>query len=497
MDTPGLFERLPGSLEQIVRDQNPWWRGETIANLPLRKRWLFPAAIRSLDQGLAPITVLRGPRQVGKTTLQNQIISELLQRGVEPERILRVQFDDLNDLRKLTNPILQIAHWYATTVLRQTLNSALEGGRKAYFFFDEVQNQGDWAPQAKHLVDLNRGLRVLLTGSSALRIEAGRDSLAGRITTLEIGPLLLREIIEWREGGTVRKMLDNGPGPMKERSFWEELAALGVEEKAKRDFGFTHFSERGAYPVAQTNPGATWEEIANALNETVVRRAIQHDLRVGEPGKRRDEQLLEEVFRISCRYIGQSPKPASYLRELQDAMNANIGIQRINAYMKFLDGTMLLRMIQPLELRLKRSKGAAKLCLCDHALRAAWLQEVVPLTPERLIQTPHLTDLAGRIAESVAGYFFRSIIGLNVAHFPERPTEPEVNFVLTIGETRIPIEIKYRRRIDYNDTAGLRSFLEKTAYNASFGILVTLEDDVSVRDPRIIAMPLSTLLLAR
>lgn len=53
-----------------------------------------------------------------------------------------------------------------------------------------------WALQA-NLVDIGR-VRALVTGSSALRIEAGRDSLAGRITTFEMGPLLLREIAEIR-----------------------------------------------------------------------------------------------------------------------------------------------------------------------------------------------------------------------------------------------------------------------------------------------------------
>jgi hypothetical protein len=51
-------------------------------------------------------------------------------------------------------------------------------------------------------------------------------------------------------------------------------------------------------------------------------------------------------------------------------MNANIGWQSVLAYLKFLDGTLLLRLIEPLELRLKKA-GPAKLCLCDHALRAA------------------------------------------------------------------------------------------------------------------------------
>ena len=35
-----------------------------------------------------------------------------------------------------------------------------------------------------------------MTGSSALRIEAGRDSLAGRIASLELGTLLLRRRID-------------------------------------------------------------------------------------------------------------------------------------------------------------------------------------------------------------------------------------------------------------------------------------------------------------
>ena len=49
-------------------------------------------------------------------------------------------------------------------------------------------------------------------------------------------------------------------------------------------------------------------------------------------------------------------------------MNANIGWQRILAYLKFLDGTLLIRLIEPHELRLKRRRGASKLCLCDPML---------------------------------------------------------------------------------------------------------------------------------
>jgi hypothetical protein len=58
--------------------------------------------------------------------------------------------------------------------------------------------------------------------------------------------------------------------------------------------------------------------------------------------------------------------------------------------------------------------------------------------------------------------------------------------------------VKYRKRIDpQDDTRGLRAFLEKTVYNAPFGLLVTLDDEVTVNDPRIIPISLSSFLWLR
>lgn len=261
---------------------------------------------------------------------------------------------------------------------------------------------------------------------------------------------------------------------------------------------FAAFSERGAYPLAQVHADIPWETIAIQLKETIVDRVIEHDLLFGEHGRKRDRQLLEEVFRMGCRYAGQSPNPALLAREAQRTLNANIGPQRISHYLDFLDGSLLLRTIEPLEIRLKKRRGYSKLCLCDHAIRAAWLQEVIPLDPEALDRSPHLFDLAGHIAESTVGYFLASLTGLKVAHLPERGGEPEVDFVLTIGEKRVPVEVKYRRVIDpLRDTVGLRAFLEKSVNNAPFGLLITRGDAPAVPDPRIITVPLAALLIVR
>jgi len=493
-----LFKDLLSlALEADLERLNQWWRGLPQPKLPPVRRWAFPIAMQRLQSGLTKITVLRGPRQIGKSTLIRQMIETMLKDGVPAKCIFLVQFDELPGLLEVEEPILRLADWFEKRILGKTFNEAARDGQPAYVFLDEVQNLDNWAPQLKFLVD-SSDVRVMVTGSSALRIEQGRDSLAGRISDLEMGPLFLREILEIRREGTLEGHLRfNGLSALKEKEFWLSLREYGQKRRELRDQAFAAFSQRGAYPVAHEKTDIPWEELANHLTETVIRRAIQHDLRAGPKGRKRDEHLLEEVFRLACRYIGQSPRQSLYLDEIKRAMNANIGWQRILTYLKFLDGTLLVRLIEPLELRLKRARGPSKLCLCDHTLRAAWLQEVIPLDEKGLEELPHLRDLAGHIAESAVGYFFRSLTDLNVAHFPEREAEPEVDFVLTIGEQRIPIEVKYRSHITWQDTRGLRSFIEKSVYNAPFGVLVTQRDEVATDDPRIVSIPLASLLLMR
>ena len=214
-------------------------------------------------------------------------------------------------------------------------------------------------------------------------------------------------------------------------------------------------------------------------------------------GAKRDGALLEHVFRLACRYDGQAPKKAVFLNEVNTTMNAQLGSQRVDQYLKFLDGTLLIRLIAPLELRLKKARGTAKIVLCDHALRAGFLQEVVPLDQDGLAENDHLRDLAGRIAAGAAGYFLSTLPDVALAHFPERGSEPEADFIMTIGEQRIPIEVKYRRRIRREDERGLLSFVEKSVSDAPFGVLITPDDAYASEDPRILTLPLSTFLLLR
>lgn len=483
--------------EDALYRMNPWWRGAPILNLPASRRHLVEQIKRRLHYRLAPITIVRGSRQIGKTTAYLHVISDLLEAGTAPRRIFRLQFDEIESLNiRRKDPILWFIGWYERQILKMSLNEAAAEGEMAYLFLDEVQNVDNWSTQLKFLADHHSFLGVV-TGSSALRIEQGRDSLAGRVNTIEAGVLSLTEIGRIRQLQAPEPFLpDNGLREIRNSSFWEALNAHGRQHSAFVQEAFHHFSERGAYPVAHLRAEAPWELVADQLNETVIKRVIQHDLRLGEKGRKRDPLLLEEIFRWCCRYAGQAPGLPKLIQEMQTLMQSNVGHQRVRAYLQFLNETLLVRLIRPLEIRLKRQKSPPKLCLADHSLRASWLQEYIPLDLPDDASDQTLFKMAGHIAESVVGALFTSISGLDVAYQPARGREPEIDFVLIVGDQRIPVEVKYQNRIQLEHYQGLLHFIKKPINRAPFGLLITREE-TSTPDERIIAMPLKHLLLLR
>jgi len=384
LDLPPI--QLPEPMVRDLRRMNPWWEDGQAPPLPATRRHLVQQMHRRLEMRLAPAVVVRGPRQIGKTTAQLQVIADLLEQGVPPLHIFRVQADQLSAVEEVVEPILRLVDWYEEVVLGETLNAVARRGEPTYLVFDEIQNLDNWAPQLKSLVD-HSVTRVLVTASSALRIERGRDSLAGRITTIEAGVLSLTEIAAFRGLDLGSPFLaDNGLQALSQQKLWEDLRQHGRTIAAKRDQVFQWFSERGGYPVAH---------LPNQVDDTLG-------------------------------------------------------------------------------------------------------QELTPLDPEGLAREPHLTALAEHRAKKVLAETLSTVRNLDFSQFPLLALKPEMELVLTIGMRHIPVEVKYQRKIDpLRDTEALRTFLEKAANNAPFGLLITQTDVDAVVDPRIVALPLSTVMLLR
>ncbi|HQW06004.1 MAG TPA: ATP-binding protein [Flavobacteriales bacterium] len=135
------------------------------------KRSLAPIALERLRK--RPAVAILGARQVGKTTLSMQLVKDLKLPH------LRLDLQDPDDLALLVDakPFLS-AHANELVVI------------------DEVQRKPELFPLLRSLIDKDRrtGRFLLLGSSSPAIVQAASESLAGRITYLDLYPFSLHEV---------------------------------------------------------------------------------------------------------------------------------------------------------------------------------------------------------------------------------------------------------------------------------------------------------------
>lgn len=131
---------------------------------------------------IAPICAILGPRQCGKTTLSQQYSAQF--KG-------QTHVFDLEhplDLARLENPWLTLE------------------GLKGVIIIDEIQRRPDLFPVLRVLVDKDKDKKFLILGSASQDlIRQSSETLAGRISYIEMTPFSLTEVINadllWKRGG--------------------------------------------------------------------------------------------------------------------------------------------------------------------------------------------------------------------------------------------------------------------------------------------------------
>lgn len=154
---------------------NPWWKDkDTIARDPK----LMDLGASALD--IAPdlgffeagdyIYSLRGPRQVGKTTLVKLVIRRLLE-SVPPHNIMYYSFDTESVPLDVEN------------VLNEYFDRSSQSAKsRRYMFLDEISNVIDWQRAIKAFKDMNmlENCTVVTTGSHTVDLARATELLAGR-----------------------------------------------------------------------------------------------------------------------------------------------------------------------------------------------------------------------------------------------------------------------------------------------------------------------------
>lgn len=125
--------------------------------------------------------VLVGLRRAGKSTILYKIVQELVFQGIEWDQIIYINFEDerLAEFKMEDfNDILLVHHEMTD--------------KKAYYFFDEIQNIDGWEKFARRLADSKEF--VYITGSNAKMLSSEIESaLGGRYFSKKIYPYNFRE----------------------------------------------------------------------------------------------------------------------------------------------------------------------------------------------------------------------------------------------------------------------------------------------------------------
>ena len=166
-------------LERILF-RSPWWSDpdweqddrslKKVRSAGFLFRHLSPEQVRPENLPPGRISIVRGPRQVGKTTELKLLVKDLIESSVPPRTIAYYACDDIIHFRELMD------------LIREFVKTLRVQNRSGYLFLDEITMVKDWARAVKALADSGElaCVYLLLTGSSAVEIKRGYERMPGR-----------------------------------------------------------------------------------------------------------------------------------------------------------------------------------------------------------------------------------------------------------------------------------------------------------------------------
>ncbi|MCU0898716.1 MAG: ATP-binding protein [Burkholderiales bacterium] len=436
-------------LVAVLSQFNPWWRGDTVPDLPTWRRAAFRELLALTTNPPAPRAVLvSGARQIGKTTLMLQVIDALLQTGVAPANILYATFD---------HPILKLAGIDAVLDAWRAREPKVEGPE--YLFLDEAQFIRDWGTWVKHQVDFQKNRRLTFTGSAMPLAEAGQESGVGRwrtirLTTLSFYEYLqiknlslpslprlrsLRQLFEWQRGDFLRAA---------------DAAAPYVAH-------FHEYLVRGGFPQAAQVESIT--QAQRLLREDIIDKVLKRDM-TALFGVRRVLDL-EHTFLYLCMHDGG-------LLDMVD-LCGNLAVKRPTAqnFIELLEATHLIYRLPPFGYGKDVLRARFKIYLADAAIAPA-----VMLKGKSVIEDAAALGVATETA--VFKHLFARYYPQNVRFSYWRgKKDREVDLVAEVEGHIVPFEVKYRaQHTGARELRGLIELCEQKRIDRAYVVTRSLDD---------------------
>ena len=328
---------------------------------------------RNLEQKLAkqlnffPVLAVLGPRQCGKSTLLKHIQSNF------PE-ILYLDLEKPSDLRSLTEAEL-----------------FFESNKDRLICLDEIQRVPELFPVLRSIVDQNErpGQFIVLGSAAPDLLKQSSESLAGRISYLELTPFLLDEV-------------QNQDG-----------------------FDFNSYWLRGGFPKSYLAPD---DELSLDWRLNFIQTFLERDIQ--SLGFSIPSQRIHRLWMMLSHYHG------GVLNRSKIADSLGVSSNTVQSYIDILEQTFMVRLLRPYEGNFKkRLVKSPKIYLRDSGLLHA------------LLGLDDFNDVLGhaQLGASYEGLCIENILSFMPnwnASFYRTKAGAEIDLVLEKGQKRIGFEFK-------------------------------------------------------
>ena len=346
------------------------------------------------------IQVISGPRQVGKSTLAKQVLSEAT-----------IDYMSISADNVPQENTAWIGEMWETARQRMKLKRAKE----YLLIIDEVHKVENWSEAVKKEWDADTfndiNMKVVLLGSSRLLLKDGlTESLAGRYELIRMP--------HW--------------------SYAEMNEAFGID--------LDHYIYFGGYPGGATLIGneSRW---CRYIKDSIIAPAIKHDILMTQIVYK--PELMRQLFELGCTYSGEEISLNKLLGQLQDAGN----VTTLANYLTTLNESRLLCGLQKYANdNARKYSSIPKMMVYNTALSSA----LSGYTYAKAFTDPKVW---GRWVESTVGAHLLNLadeFDYKVYYWRER--NDEVDFILEHNHKCIAIEVKSGRRTTNN---GISVFAKK------------------------------------
>lgn len=348
------------------------------------KRTVF---IKVLEKRLSEkrkfIQVVAGPRQVGKTTIINQLI----------------EANNYNYIYETADALMGDSRIWLEQIWNTARIRVKTGAKEVILIIDEIQKVQNWSEVVKLLWDEDTrnktNIKVILSGSSRLLIQKGlTESLQGRFELIQIPHWTFKEMKE-AFGFSLDEYIYFGgyPGP----------AELIKDEKRWKNY------------------------MRDSIIETSISKDILMLTTITKPA------LLHQLFDLGTLYSSQVLSFTKMLGALTEAGNT----VTLAHYLNLLEQSKLLGGLQKYSGSEQHARSSSpKLQVFNNALFAAVVNKSFEITRNE-------PDLWGRFVESCVGTHLinnADLCGYKLSYW--RDGNDEVDFVMARGEDICGIEVK-------------------------------------------------------